>query len=121
MMSDDKPFHNPFGALSQLRDSLPPSPTPVTPPPVQKTAPSARAIPRAEEGISYSIPAFKLGQPSSAPISLEVLPATTQSGKGAELFLENTFSSEQVYVQQMLYYEVKIYFKGEQLALPVSK
>jgi translation initiation factor 1 len=47
MMSDDKPFHNPFGALSQLRDSLPPSPTPVTPPPVQKTTPSARAIPRA--------------------------------------------------------------------------
>lgn len=62
---------------------------------------------------SLTIPAFKLGQLSSAPISLEVLPATTQSGQGAELFLENTFSSEQVYVQQMLYYEVKIYFKGE--------
>lgn len=46
-MSDDKPFHNPFGALSQLRDSLPPAPAPVTPPPAQKATPSARAIPRA--------------------------------------------------------------------------
>lgn len=62
---------------------------------------------------TLTIPAFRLGQLSSAPIELEVLPATTQSGKGAEIFLENSFSSEQVYVQQMLYYEVKIYFKGE--------
>jgi len=45
-MSDDTPFHNPFGALGKLRDSLPerPSaPAPVQPP----AAPVRSAIPRA--------------------------------------------------------------------------
>lgn len=50
-MSDDKPFHNPFGALSQLRDSLParelPTPTPAASP--KKTDKGvARAVVRME-------------------------------------------------------------------------
>lgn len=62
---------------------------------------------------TLTIPAFQIGALSSDPISLEVQPASQASGKGAELFLQNTFSSESVHVQQMLYYEIKIYFKGE--------
>ena len=62
---------------------------------------------------TLTIPAFQIGALSSDPISLEVQPASQASGKGAELFLQNTFSNESVHVQQMLYYEIKIYFKGE--------
>lgn len=62
---------------------------------------------------TLAIPAFQIGALSSEPISLEVQPASQASGKGAELFLQNSFSSESVHVQQMLYYEIKIYFKGE--------
>ena len=62
---------------------------------------------------SLTIPSFKVGSISSAPISIEVLPASQSNGKGAELFLENSFSHDTVHVQQMLYYEIKIYFKGE--------
>jgi len=62
---------------------------------------------------TLTIPAFQIGALSSEPISLEVQPASQASGKGAELFLQNSFSSESVHVQQMLYYEIKIYFKGE--------
>ncbi len=31
-MSDEKPFHNPFGSLGALRDSLPPAPVQPDPP-----------------------------------------------------------------------------------------
>ena len=46
-MSDDKPFHNPFGVLSSLKASLPERPAPE--PPEVRPAPrsSLRAIPRA--------------------------------------------------------------------------
>jgi translation initiation factor 1 len=53
-MSDDKPFHNPFGALSSLRDSLPERPAtntpadgPGKPAPAKPTGP-ARAVVRME-------------------------------------------------------------------------
>lgn len=62
---------------------------------------------------SLLIPAFKVGNLSSDPIRIEVQPASQAQGKGAELFLQNSFSSATVHVQQMLYYEIKIYFKGE--------
>ena len=62
---------------------------------------------------TLTIPAFTAGGQSSQPIHLEVLPASQAAGKGAELFLENSFSANTVHVQQMLYYEIKIYFKGE--------
>lgn len=62
---------------------------------------------------TLTIPAFKIGSASSSSISIEVLPATQSADQGAELFLENSFSADSVFVQQMLYYEIKIYFKGE--------
>lgn len=51
-MSDDAPFHNPFGALGKLRDSLPERPVPETPvapaaAPVTPKGP-ARAVVRME-------------------------------------------------------------------------
>ena len=46
-MSDDQPFHNPFGVLSSLKGSLPERPA-TDPPPVKAKPPStARTIPRA--------------------------------------------------------------------------
>lgn len=51
-MSDDTPFHNPFGALGKLRDSLPERPMPATPaaapPPRPATTGPARAVVRME-------------------------------------------------------------------------
>lgn len=51
-MSDDKPFHNPFGALRTLRDSLPERPAPPAPPagatrPPDPAGPTRPAIARA--------------------------------------------------------------------------
>ncbi|MEI6245323.1 MAG: translation initiation factor [Acidobacteriota bacterium] len=51
-MSDDAPFHNPFGALSRLRDSLPErpvAPAPAAPPArAAKATGPARAVVRME-------------------------------------------------------------------------
>jgi translation initiation factor 1 len=46
-MSDDKPFHNPFGTLGSLRDALPPRPESAPPATAPLPASSAKAIPRA--------------------------------------------------------------------------
>jgi translation initiation factor 1 len=49
-MSDETPFHNPFGALKVLRDQLPQAPdppAPVAPPPTPRGAAPAKTIPRA--------------------------------------------------------------------------
>lgn len=62
---------------------------------------------------TLTIPTFSVGALSSEPIKIEVQPASQAQGQGAELFLQNSFSTDQVHVQQMLYYEIKIYFKGE--------
>jgi len=59
------------------------------------------------------IPSFTVTGQSSAPIAVSVLPASTTDAQGAELFLQNSFSTDQAYVQQLLYYDVKIFFKGE--------
>ena len=49
MADDKKPFHNPFGALSSLRDSLPERPQPEPPAAASPALASsgARTIPRA--------------------------------------------------------------------------
>lgn len=60
-----------------------------------------------------TIPAFVVAGQRSEPIVLQVLPDSAQTNQAAELFLQNSFSREQAYVQQVLYYDVKIYFKGE--------
>jgi translation initiation factor 1 len=47
-MSDEKPFHNPFGALSGIRDSLKPAPEPQKPEPTAPPPmPGVKQIPRA--------------------------------------------------------------------------
>lgn len=60
-----------------------------------------------------TIPALTVAGQKSEPIIVQVQPASQQPKDGVELFLQNSFSREQAYVQQVLYYDVKIYFKGE--------
>jgi translation initiation factor 1 len=58
MVDDKAPFHNPFGALSSLRDSLPERPQPEAPPTpanaAAATSASTRTIPRAVVRIERS-------------------------------------------------------------------
>lgn len=62
----------------------------------------------------YTIPAFKIGNDSSAPIDLEVIPATTTgTNSGAKIFVEAQLEPRELYVQQVGYYSLKIYLKGE--------
>jgi hypothetical protein len=59
------------------------------------------------------IPAFEVAGVRSEAIELEILPASSQ-GKGSdELFIESSLSSTSLHVQQMGYYEVKIYYSGD--------
>ncbi len=59
------------------------------------------------------IPAFEVAGVRSEAIELEILPASSQ-GKGSdELFIESSLSSTNLHVQQMGYYEVKIYYSGD--------
>jgi translation initiation factor 1 len=50
-MADEKPFHNPFGALSAIRDTLPSAPVqpepPVAPAPASAVKPTGRTYARA--------------------------------------------------------------------------
>ena len=63
---------------------------------------------------SFTIPAFTLPGLSSEPITLQVLDETPQnsSNKG-ELFLQASIEQQQLYVQQLSYYQVTIYFNGD--------
>ena len=62
---------------------------------------------------TFEIPAFTLNGVSSAPISIEVIPASQQTTDNQVLFIESSLSQTELYVQQMVYYEVKIYFSGD--------
>lgn len=64
---------------------------------------------------NYTIPAFTLQGLSTQPISLEVLNETAQTNNSsnAELFLQANIEQQQLYVQQLSYYQVTIYFNGE--------
>jgi translation initiation factor 1 len=44
-MADEKPFHNPFSALSAIRDTLPPAPVQPDPPVAAASAPTSAAKP----------------------------------------------------------------------------
>jgi translation initiation factor 1 len=46
-VGDDAPFHNPFGALKPLRDSLPDRPAPPAPAPPAPRTPPGKTYPRA--------------------------------------------------------------------------
>ncbi|KRS22235.1 hypothetical protein AAY72_04350 [Alishewanella sp. WH16-1] len=62
---------------------------------------------------SFRIPAFTINGISSTPIALEVI-EQAQSQTKQDIFLEAKLSGyPSVYVQQMLYYDVVIYFSGD--------
>jgi len=64
---------------------------------------------------SYTIPAFTLQGLSTEPINLEVLDQTAQNNTSSntELFLQGSMEQQQLYVQQLSYYQVTIYFNGD--------
>lgn len=63
---------------------------------------------------NFTIPAFSINGISSAPISIEVI-NTSQSNatQTPTLFLQSQLEQDQLYVQQLSYYQVTIYFSGE--------
>lgn len=62
---------------------------------------------------TFSIPAFTIDNVSSNPISIEVLPVQQGSGNLRDVFLQSKLSSNELMVQQMVYYDVTIYFSGD--------
>lgn len=62
-----------------------------------------------------TIPAFTLQGLSTMPIELQILAgtATTNNSAAEELFLEASIEQQQLYVQQLSYYQVKIFFNGD--------
>jgi hypothetical protein len=62
---------------------------------------------------TVQIPAFAVAGVRSEPITVEILPASQQGKGSAELFIESTLSSSKLHVQQMGYYEVKIFYSGD--------
>lgn len=62
---------------------------------------------------TFEIPAFSVNGVRSTPISIEVIPASQQTTDKQVLFIESNLSQTELYVQQMVYYEVKIYFSGD--------
>lgn len=62
---------------------------------------------------TFEIPVFSVSGVSSSPISIEVIPASQQTSDKQVLFIESKLSQTELYVQQMVYYEVKIYFSGD--------
>lgn len=67
----------------------------------------------AKQAGTVQIPAFEVAGVRSEPISVEVLPASQQGKGSAELFIESTLSSNSLHVQQMGYYQVKIFYNGD--------
>lgn len=63
----------------------------------------------------FTIPAFTLQGLSTKPIQLQVLDAvqSNSAGKNRELFLQAGIDQQQLYVQQLSYYQVTIYFDGD--------
>ncbi len=60
------------------------------------------------------IPAFQIDAAASQAITVNVLEKPQlSSGEQPELFVKNSLSQSSLYVQQMAYYEVKIFFKGD--------
>jgi hypothetical protein len=62
---------------------------------------------------TFRIPAFTIDGVSSAPLTLEVLPVQQGSTALRDLFLDSNISTEKMMVQQMVYYNVIIYFSGD--------
>lgn len=62
---------------------------------------------------TFVIPPFEIDGLRSEPITLTVVPADPNGTGSDELFIQSSLSSSELYVQQLAYYEVKIYFNGD--------
>ncbi|MBY0417648.1 MAG: BatD family protein, partial [Pararheinheimera sp.] len=77
---------------------------------------SWRLLLKAKQSGTFIIPAFEIEGVSSSPIEVEVVEgsaAQTQTTQDAQLFLQSSLDSTQLYVQQLAYLEVKIFFQGD--------
>lgn len=67
-----------------------------------------------KESGRFTLPAFSINNISAEPIELIVLPASSQPQERQQLFLTATInSSTDIYVQQMFYYDVTIFYSGD--------
>ena len=64
---------------------------------------------------NFTIPAFTLQNQSTQPISLQIIEGIPGKDNAAnrELFLQTSFEQSELYVQQLGYYQVTIYFNGD--------
>ena len=76
---------------------------------------SWRLLLKAKQIGTFIIPAFEIDNVSSSPIEVEVVQGSTQTQttEDTQLFLQSSIDSTQLYVQQLAYLEVKIFFQGD--------
>lgn len=76
---------------------------------------SWRLLLKAKQSGTFVIPAFEIEGISSSPVEVQVIAATASSTAtdDAQLFLQSTLDSTQLYVQQLAYLDVKIFFQGD--------
>lgn len=76
---------------------------------------SWRLLLKAKQSGIFTIPTFEIEGVSSTAIEVEVVEgsAQTQTAKDTQLFLQSSLDSTQLYVQQLAYLEVKIFFQGD--------
>lgn len=76
---------------------------------------SWRLLLKAKQQGTFIIPSFEIEGVSSTAIEVEVVEgsAQTQTDNDAQLFLQSSLDSTQLYVQQLAYLEVKIFFQGD--------
>lgn len=76
---------------------------------------SWRLLLKAKKAGTFVIPAFQIENISSSAIEVEVQEsqATAQNSQDAQLFVQSSLDSTTLYVQQLAYLEVKIFFQGD--------
>lgn len=63
---------------------------------------------------TFTIPSFDISGVQSAPVDVKVIEQSQTTGEPKELFVEAKLQNvTDIYVQQMLYYDVVIYFSGD--------
>lgn len=63
---------------------------------------------------TFTIPSFDIAGVQSAPVDVKVIEQSQTTGEPKELFVEAHLQNvTDIYVQQMLYYDVVIYFSGD--------
>ncbi|MBU1619335.1 MAG: BatD family protein [Gammaproteobacteria bacterium] len=76
---------------------------------------SWRLLMKAKKAGTFVIPAFQIEGISSSAIEVQVLEssASTQNSNDTQLFLQSSLDSSELYVQQLAYLDVKIFFQGD--------